>query len=311
MANSQEDVHTNNCGEIWVMDLNSSNASEILLLLISINGVSLSLAILLNVSAMIVLKRIQDIPEGNKVTLFNLSLADFLSAILSQVLWIAFMTGQLLGHQICPLANATTFCGLMLWTVSFSTLVLASIERYICIFHPFHHERITNSKIFFYIMLSIWLIALLASTLYIFPVMKLAVNISVAVINSIGCCIITCIYVRVLHLAYKVRKEVQDQASSVGNRQAERKSRRERGSVKMIAVVVGLSLLFYFPYGISLYIAMFTSIKIDAKAFQALWTFALANSFIDPICYFMFNKKLRKKMIALWGCSGERGNMAW
>ena len=298
-----------NCGEIWVTHPNSSNATETLLILISINGVSLSLAIFLNASAMIALKQIQDIPGGNKVTLFNLSLADFLSGLLSQVLWIVFMTVQMLGHQICPLAKVVTFCGLTLLTVSFSTLVLASIERYIAIFYPFHHERITNSRVFFYLTLSIWFIALVASTLHLFPVMKPTVNIILAVIDSIGCCIITYSYVRVFHFAYKVRQEIKDQASSVGNRQRGRNNRRERGSVKMIAVVVGLSLLFYFPYGISLYIAMFTSIKIDAKAFQALWTFALANSFIDPICYFMFNKKLRKKMIALWGCTGERGDM--
>ena len=287
------------------MDPNTHNATEILVAFITINGVSLSLAIFLNVSAMIVLKRTQDIPGGNKMTLFNLSLADFLSGFLSQVLWIAFMTGQLLGHQVCSLANATTFCGLLLWTVSFLTLVLASIERYICILYPFSHERITNSRLFFYITLSIWFVAVLASILYLFPVMKPAVNISLGVINCIGCCIITYSYARVFHFAYKVRQEIQDQASSIGNRQTSRNNRRERGSIEMMAVVVGLSLLFYFPYGISLYIAIFTNIKIDAKAFQALWTFALANSFIDPICYFMLNKTLRKKMIALWRCAGE------
>ena len=292
------------------MDPNTNNGSGILLTLISINGVSLSLTMFLNISAMIVLRWIQDVPGGNKVTLFNLSLADFLTSLLSQVLWIAFMTAQLLGHRICPLAKAATFCGLMLLTVSSSILVLASIERHICIFYPFVHERIANSKIFFHITLSIWLIALLASTLYLFPVLKPAVSISLAVINSIYCCIIAYIYARVFHFAFKVQKEIQDQASSVGNWQTGRNNRRERGSVKMMTVVVGLSLLFYCPYGISLYIMTFTNIKIDAKSFQAFWTFALANSFIDPICYVMLNKKLRKRMTALWGCAGERDNMA-
>ena len=290
------------------MDPNTNNATEILVAFITINGVSLSLAIFFNVSAMVALKQMQDIPGGNKVTLFNLSLADFLSGLLSQVLWIIFMTAQLLGHQICPLAKVVTFCGLLLLIVSLSTLVLATVERYISIFYPFFHERITNSRVF-YITLSIWFVAVLASTLHIFPAMKPTVNICLAAINSIGCCIITGTYARVFHFAYKVRQEIQAQASSVGNRQTGRNNIRERGSVKMIAVVVGLSLLFYFPYGISLYIGMFTSIKFDGKTFQALWTFALANSFIDPICYFMFNKKLRKKMIALWGCAGKRDGM--
>ena len=292
------------------MDPSTKNASETLLTLISINGVSLSLAMFLNISAMIVLQRIQDIPGGNKAILFNLSLADFLTSLLSQVLWITFMTVQLLGHHVCPLAKATTFCGSMLLTVSFSTLVLAGIERYICIFYPFFHERIANSKIFFHITLSIWVIALLASTLYLFPAMKPAVNISLAVINSIYCCIITYVYACVFHFAYKVRREIQNQASSVGNWQTGMNNRMERGSVKMMAVVIGLSLLFYCPYGISLYIAMFTNIEINAKSFQALWTFALANSFIDPICYVMLNKKLRKKINALWGCTGGRDNIA-
>ena len=292
------------------MDPNTSNATETLLTLISINGVSLFLAIFLNASAIIVLTRIQDIPGGNKVTLFNLSLADFLAGVLSQALWIAFMTAQLLGHQICPLAKATTFFGLMLCAVSFSVLVLASIERYICIFYPFLHERIANSRFFFRITLSNWLVSLLVSTLYLFPVMKPAVNITLAVTNSIGCCIITYIYARVFHFAYKVRKEIQDQASSVGNRQTGRNSRRERGSVKMIAFVVGLSFLFYFPYGICLYLVSFTQVKISGKTFRIAWTLSLANTFIDPICYFVLNKTLRTKMIALWGCARERGNVA-
>ena len=310
MAKSQSTDTANDCGQIWVMDLNSSNASEIIVVLISINGVSLSLAIFLNVSAMIVLKRIQDIPGGNKVTLFNLSLADFLSGILSQVLWIVFMTGQLLGHQICPLANATTFCGLMLYIVSFSTLVLASIERYICIFYPFLHARITDTRIFLYIIICIWFTGLLNSILYIFPVMKTAVTGCFALINSIGCFIMAYIYARVCHLAYKVRKEIKDQAASVGNQQTERQDRKERRSVRMIAVVVSVSLLVYFPYGICLYIGTFTDTIIEAKVFDIIWTLALTNSFLDPICYFMFNKTLRKKMIALWRSACSRNCIA-
>ena len=277
---------------------------------ISINGISLSLAIFLNVSAMIVLTRIQDIPGGNKLTLFNLSLADFLSGLLSQVLWIAFMAAQLLGHQICSLARLATFCGLTLYIVSFSTLVLASIERYICIFYPFLHARITDSRIFVYIILCIWFTALLNSILYLFSDMKTAVTACFTLLNSAGCCIMAYIYARMCHLAYKVRKEIKDQAASVGNQQTEWQSRRERRSVRMIAVVVGVSLLVYFPYGICLYIGTFTPIKIEAKVFDVIWTLALTNSFMDPICYFMFNKTLRKKMIALWRSACSRNCIA-
>ena len=308
MDKSHADLSTNNCGELWVMDPSTENATEILLILIAVNGVSLSLAMFLNLSAMIVLKQIEDIPGGNKVILFNLSLADFLSGFLSQLLWIALMAAQLMGYQVCSLAKAATFCGLMLWMVSFSVLVLASIERYICIFYPFFHERISNSRVFICITLLIWLKAILVSILYNFSLLRTAVNIGFAVINSIGCCTIAFIYASIYHVTCKVRKEIQDQAASVGNHQTN--SRRDGRFINLVAVVVGLSLLFYIPFAILVCISIFTDIKINVKVIQILWTLVLANSFIDPICYFMLNKKLRRKLIALWKRTGERGNMA-
>ena len=47
-----------------------------------------------------------------------------------------------------------------------------------------------------------------------------------------------------------------------------------------------------------------------AKNKMEFWSLSLANSFIGSICYFELNKILRKKMNALWGCTGGRDNMA-
>ena len=298
-------MSTISCGEVWVLN---PNLSGTLIILISINGLSLCSAIFLNLSAIIVMWRIDYIPGCNRSILFNLSLVDLLSGLLPQVLWVTFMATQLSGYQFCPLANALTFCGLMLFTVSFLILVLASIERYMCIFHPFVYERVSGSGTF-KIIGCIWLTALSTSILYLFPVMKTPIHVGIAVIVSMGCCVIAFIYGRVFHLALKVRQEIQDQTASVNNWPKNRHGRRQRGSIKMTAFVVALSLLCYCPYGISLFIATFTNTKINSKVFCVFWTIALANTSIDPICYFVFNKTLKQKLLALWRCETRDDDM--
>ena len=295
-------MSTNGCGEIWVLNPNANYLSGTLIILILINGLSLCLTVFLNLSAMIVMWRIDHISGSNRPILFNLSLVDLLSGLVSQVLWITFMATQLSGNQFCSLARAATFCGLTLFAVSFLILVFASIDRYICIFHPFVYERVSSSGLFVKIIGCIWFTSLSTSVLYLFPEMKTAINVGVAVINSIGCCVITFIYARVIHLAFKVHQQIQDQMASVSNWPTNRHEGRHRGSIKMTSFVVALSLLCYCPYGISLFITTFTNTKIDPKVFGVLWTVALANTSIDPICYFVFNKTLRQRLLALWGC---------
>ena len=293
-------MYEENCGEIWVLDLSTSNTSSLLPCLIVLNSIFLCSTIFLNLSAIVIIWKLDDVPGSNRVILLNLSLADLLSGFFSQLIWIIFMVTQVAGHQLCALATATTFCGFTLWAVSFSILVLASIERYLCIFHPFLHERISSSKLFTITVVCVWLTGLSMSILYQFETMKKPLEIISAVFNSVGCCIMALVYARVFHLAYKVRREIRQQADSVNNQPTENQSKGRRGSVNMKALVVALTLLFYFPYSTALYMTTLGSTKINAVVFSILWTFALANASFNPICYFMLNKALRKKMLDLW-----------
>lgn len=288
------------CGELWVLNRNASDTSQLLLLLIILNIISFLLIVFLNSSAVIAIWRLEQIAGSTKEILLNLAITDLLSGLLSELLWIIFMGTQLAGYQNCILAKATTFCGLVLWTVSFSTLVLASIERYMCIFRPFSHNAVNTSKRFSAIIACIWVTGILLSILYQFQVMKETLLIMGAVVNSIGCSVIGFVYVRVCHFAYKVRKEIKAQAQSVHNESREAQPIRRRGSFNMVALIVGLSILFYFPYGVSLYITTLSSTKVDARTFSFLWTLTLSNALIDPICYFLLNKTLRHKILDLW-----------
>ena len=292
-------MQSNDCGEIWVLNPNIDNVSNILAVLMSINGVSLCCTVFLNASALVVIWQANHIPGSDRVILLSLSLANLLSGLISQVLWLSFMATQLTGNQICAIAKGVTFFGLLLGTVSFSVLVLASIERYLCIFHPFVHERISRSRTFAKIIVCLWFKALSISLMYPFPALRAAVSIGIAATASLGCCAIAFIYARVCYLAYKVHQQIQDQARSVHNCSI----RRQQGSIKMTAFVVGLTVLLYLPCGISLYMMIFARMTINVTAFNFLCTIAITTTAVDPICYFILNRTIRRKLIALWRCT--------
>ena len=278
-----------------MIDISKDYSTSNLISLIVVNSVNLIITIFLNLSAIIVIWQLEDVAGSSRILLLSLSFTDLLNGMISQPIFITFMSVQVAGKNICILAKIVTFVGLTLWVASFSTLVLASIERYLCIFHPFIHERINASKTFAVLLVSFWATGLLMAGLYQIEGIIKELSIIAAIFNASGCLLMAFVYIRVYYLAQKVRREIRDQAQSVGN-QGNHSSR----SANMIAVIVALSIICYAPYAIAVYIDSLSDMRVAALLFDWFWTLVMVNSAFNPICYCLLNKSLRDRTLDMW-----------
>lgn len=283
------------CGTSWVIDIGKDDSNSNLISLIAVNSLNSIITIFLNLSAIVIIWRLEQVPGSSRILLLSLSFTDLLTGMISQPIFITFMSLQVAGKNICILAKIATFVGLTLWVASFSTLVLASIERYLCIFYPFIHERINASNMFAVLLASFWVTGLLMASLFQIEGIIKELSMIAAMFNAAGCLIMALVYIRVYYLAQKVRREIRDQAQSVGN-QSDHSSR----SANMIAIIVALSLISYIPYGVAVYIDSLSDLRVAALLFDWFWTLVMANSTINPICYCLLNKSLRKRTFDLW-----------
>ena len=183
------------CGTSWVIDISKDGSMSNLISLIVVNSVNLVITIFLNLSTIIVIWRLQDVAGSSRILLLSLSFTDLLNGIISQPIFVTFMSLQVAGKNMCILAKIATLVGLTLWVASFSTLVLASIERYLCIFHPFIHERINASKTFAVLLASFWATGLLMAGLYQIEGIIKELSIIAAIFNASGCLLMALVYI--------------------------------------------------------------------------------------------------------------------
>lgn len=192
---------------------------------------------------------------------------------------------------------------------SLSHLIVISVERYICILHPFKYTKIVTVQRTKIMMIFIWLFctALTVTTLnsYISKALlngKMCDPVSdkVFVLTSLPGCFVSILitsifYVRTLLVIRKQRRLISAQVSSViGNADNNHQSNSSKKSYIMALVFV-LFVLFWLPILVLLTYSLFHDVLDTALgALQVASAFSVANSAVNPIVYGIFSKKFRK-----------------
>lgn len=287
--NSTYNLKTN-CSVPWILDP-QRNRPEIIILL-SIQCVLLLPTLILNSAEFLVIWNSRECVGTKKPILLNLCTADLLHGLTTQTVYIAFLAFQLRGETICILAEMTNFSSFLLTEVSILALFLASIERYLCIIHPFVYQRYEENRFWLIAVMLSWAAASASSIL-----LQLNYNMTPALgtVIVLGCLSIAFMYTRILIKALKIRKQIQHQSEGVGNT-----SHKQTKTARIIALLVLFSLISYTPFSYCLFFKQISECHVSRVTSNFFWCLLTVNAIVDPLCYCILNKTLRKDFLKMF-----------
>ena len=288
------------CGQLWILELQENVDQQIavqqgLIALIITNSVLSVGTTVLNFSIFIVLFNLSTLPRGTRIILLNLTASDCLTGVLAQPLYISFLVLQWQGDTICLLARAATFVCFLVTTVSFTTLLVATTERYLSIFHPYVHQTIVESIKSNIIVVLVWMFAAGVTISGSFAAIRTEIYAFLAVFQMTGCIWITFVYIKIYHLVFSIRKNAEIQENSLHGR-----ARGSKSSTDITFVIVLLCVACYSPFVIKVYAITFGNQAGNSLTVNYTKTLQLANSLLNPICYCVRNKEIRKAIVKFW-----------
>ena len=98
---------------------------------------------------------LQTIPYGTQALLINLSVADLITSLCNQTVYVSFLILQLHRITVCSVSKTSEIITNVVWFSSFLTVLACSFECYVSIFHPFFHEKLTEGPKLKFIMTGI------------------------------------------------------------------------------------------------------------------------------------------------------------
>ena len=290
------------CNEHWVITIENNISYSNFITLIVVNFLSSVVTVVLNSISLVAIWRLQSLEDGTQLILLNLCVADLLTGAVSQPLYIVFLGLQITGLTQCLIANVLSSIGLGLATASFHMLLVASTERYIGLFYPYWHQQLVNGFKPKAAAVLVWITALVGACLHNINIIKNWLPVILMVLNCLELVCLSFIYARVFHLACKVRKQVRQQEKAC---RFDRNNKRSLLNIKdsITGLLVMVSLICYIPYLVTMNYDFFSAHQTEQVLKNWLWTLILANSFINPLCYNMKNKDIRKAANRLIGRS--------
>eukprot|EP00112_Aurelia_sp_Birch-Aquarium-sp1_P007153 Seg1780.2 transcript_id=Seg1780.2/GoldUCD/mRNA.D3Y31 product="Muscarinic acetylcholine receptor M5" protein_id=Seg1780.2/GoldUCD/D3Y31 len=280
------------CHFPWIINLALPDQRKHIIPLIVITVLLSLLSTFLNSMELVIFWRLQTIPGTTKSILLNLCAVDFILGTVQEPIYITFLLLQLAGKMNCDLALVKTLLSTFLLIISFSILLLASLERYILIIHPFVYVRIKDTWLFKTLIALAWMIAIILTSILAILTNQKQGKIILNVIGAYACAglfVIAVLYIHIYYKAYKIHREIKDQANSI---QAAEPKRNQ--SAHMIGIVVATSLLCYAPFLSSLIFD-----KIGPVEISWFYVIMLMNPCLDSVCYCVLNKTLRDAMIRI------------
>lgn len=274
------------CNIPWI--LNAENNRSLILATLCFQCILTTLTISLNSVEFYIIWKVTDCVGTKKAILLNMCLTDVLQGLTTQLANIVFLALQYHGRTICALALFVNITCYLLTNVSILALLLASAERYLAIVHPFVDQRYQQSHLWAVLVAIIWLLALCCTALYHFGHFP-RLFLGTTIMTSCSC--IVFLYVRIFQQVIRARKEIHQQSAGVGNAH----QGRRRPSANMVAILVALSVICYAPFSLAIYVNPFEKKSRSDGLANLLWCLLTVNTVLNPICYCMLNKTLRRK----------------
>ena len=113
--------------------------------------------------------------------------------------------------------------------------------------------------------------------------------------NICGCIWIACVYVKIYCLLLSMRRTTEIQENSLHGR-----AKSTRSSTDITFLIIVLCTICYSPFFISVGAIYFGYLKGNNLTVNYTWTALLGNSLLNPICYCLKNKNIKKGFVKFW-----------
>ena len=251
--------------------------------------------------AILLLKRSLHTPPN--ILLGALCLSDLLVGVIVQPLYIVEFSYKLAGHSGEQVLEAKTILSWFCVGLSFQHILLISLDRYAALGHPFwYHTYATNKR---HIKICIFTSILPISVTTISIVLLITGHIIIR--DYFLSAVVFIALLAVVFANWKVFCILHQQKPMVvtvgeiedENRNFINKGRQERKKTYVIAIVVVLFAICYFPIFVQLLLRFYhKKIFASISTFKAvdIWTdfLMLANSVVNPLVYYVRMKDMRK-----------------
>ncbi|XP_028395682.1 5-hydroxytryptamine receptor 4-like [Dendronephthya gigantea] len=214
-----------------------------------------------------------------------LSFVDLATGLLGNSCFVLLLVKILLHDPDCTIYVFLENISLSLAGMSFMTLLLLNIERYLCIVHPFfHRNKVTKLKLFI-IATALWSCAIASTLCRLF-------------LNQIGR-ILTSVVILISFVSFIFIYASIFRTSQTGRRVSERSNteHKDRNTAqdlrlaKSCAIVVGCTFLCVIPFAVTNSLAPFTFLTLSLAYWSC--TLGLSSSTLNSLIFFWRNPVLR------------------
>ncbi|XP_057314780.1 melanocyte-stimulating hormone receptor-like [Hydractinia symbiolongicarpus] len=277
------------------------------LLVAAASAISLILPItVLNILIITAIVRVRRLNTPANFLLANTAVCDLLVGCVSIPLYTTVLLLAYHKTHNCVLFTIEIITVNIFGMMSFLTVTIITVDRYMAIFKPFaYHEKIlVNKRIYKYIMTVLWIFIVgfvnLASLLPYYDLI-FYVQTPVAIFALLAC---TYIYIRIYRTVKNIRTKTR------------RSTRERRYTVVTFGMLVSL-IIFYMPYLIvSAFWVLYPYNTNDMLYATSPWLFTIiaAKSLVNPLLYCFTLKSVRTGIKRVCGCrrnDHDRSSSKW
>ena len=245
-----------------------------------------------NTLLFIVIMKFQELRHvPSNLLLASLAVCDLLIGLLAQPLY-AVSSVCVLTRENCSLILPTShvYVSVLLAHLSFLSVTLITIDRYICIVKPLRYLTIvTRTRALKAIMFS-WMISAILSVMLFILTKTVMTVFQITMIFSILFVIIFC-YVKIFRISQHHRRNIISQVKALTQGPTE----QEFQSAKTVFLVVDAVLLGFIPITANQTLLNLSSVNAQVKIFRPFAvTFFLLNSSLNPLIFSFRSRKLRR-----------------
>ena len=257
----------------------------------------------LSLSALIAIFKLREHNFQYYVIMLSLCLTDLLDSLTNRPIYIVLIVLQARGSISCITVKLFELSAVFLCFIMFVLLLLAITERYIALYFPLKYQMWQSSKVIIGLNVMAWASAFVLTAIFRIKELKKGTSIFLLVLIAVGGFWMCVVHVRIFTLAFRVKRQIAAQASTVNIR-----NQRSTAMTKLTAALIVGSLACYIPFLLSMALGVFTSTHVSKILLHWLWFVLSTNSALNPIFFYILNKEIRRKILKLWRCNSNHGN---
>jgi hypothetical protein len=270
------------------------------ILVITVSCVFSVIATTANAIVLVIIWRTPSLRTPSYAVLCCLALSDLFVGLIVQPLVIAVKVGAVLGSFSCTLWTIKETISWTLSAVSFLTMVLVSVERYLALYLHLKYVQLVTIKRVCLTNAGFYPFSAFVVTLWLAGVSEKKMGILVVAMVIACLSVILAIQYKIVKLVQRHQRQIQVQVNAVSQQASKQTSssldlKKYKRSTATMMLVVFLSVVLYIPFVCTKAVLSMKGFTRDVnQAYDITWSFLYINSSINPCIYCLRMKEIKQ-----------------